>query len=171
MEKIVLTCLDYWNQGKHNFSLSNHFCTKLGKKERIAVQAGKENKTSSCTSFKHTALHSFISPSLFCFLGPLLVTFFFSRNTRRNSNVLWMILYSDFPAWCTEVRVWHEQQFDVQSLQWILGFYSGLNDNKIFENLRRSRGSKRDVWEKRNTKKASKQINFSWQVIIYSSLS
>lgn len=134
-------------------------------RKRIALQAGKESKTTSCTS---TALHSLIFPSLFCFLGPLLFTFFFSMNTRRNSNILYMILYSDFPAWCKDVRVWHEQQFDVQSLQWILGFYSGLNDNRIFENLRRRWGSKWDVWEKGNIKKGSKQINFSWQVIIYS---
>jgi len=47
--------------------------------------------------------------------------------------------------------VWHEQQFDVQSLQCQqnLVFYSKVNDNKIFENLRRRWDSKRGVWKGR----------------------
>lgn len=63
-----------------------------------------------------------------------------------------------------------EQRFDVQSLQCQKNvvFYSGANDNKIFENLRRRWGSKMDVWEKRNIKKGSKQINFTWHVRTYS---
>ena len=44
-------------------------------RERIAVQAGKKSKTTSCASFKHTPLYIFIFQSLFPFLGPLLFTF------------------------------------------------------------------------------------------------
>lgn len=48
-------------------------------RERIAVEAGKKSKTTSCVSFKHTPLYIFIFQSLFSFLGPLLFTFMLSK--------------------------------------------------------------------------------------------
>lgn len=74
-------------------------------REKIAVQAGEKSKTTSCASIKHPLLYIFIFQSLFSFLGPLLFTFMLCKQYGKDFVPLCMLTYSDFSAWCIEVRV------------------------------------------------------------------
>lgn len=74
-------------------------------RERIALQAGKKAKLLVASLLN---IHPFIfSFSNLCFL--FLVLFYslscFASNMGRISVPLCMLTYSDFSAWCTEVRV------------------------------------------------------------------
>lgn len=115
-------------------------------------------------------IHPFIfSFSILYFL--FLVLFYslscFASNMGKISVSLCTLTHSDFSAWCTWTTIWCIEP----TMPKYLVCYSEVNDNKTFENLRRRWSSKRAVWEKRNIKKGPKQINFSWHVLTYSSVS
>lgn len=99
MEKIVLTYLDHWNQGKRITWVCQSIFSQFRGWERIAVQAGKKSKTTTCASFKHTLLRIFIFPPLFSFLGRFLFTFIPCKQLGKDFCA---IVYAHFSAGAQE---------------------------------------------------------------------